>query len=303
MLLDRVARMQERIRSLVQTPGARSFEVDLPQLAERTAPAPPRPGGALGTGARPASENRTQRGPPQRTGNPQMLQPAVQAGLPDGPHPHGLDPAGTRPHPLDAGDVDFLEIGLPGRRRGRGHKTGGDPLGCAFGLRGQGDRQEGGRRAEDLVHSLAEVSPPPQLRLDRNVDAEIKQRSRPYPVAPAHRFHPPAGGVGATLAAAGSGPSKESAPNGMPIRPAARGSQKKTALLGRPRQNDPGFPRVSSLRAPEIGDSGPESAKFCYTCARAVKQRAARCRRRPPEPLPDRLFDETDGPLLLGFPC
>ncbi len=56
----------------------------------------------------------------------------------------------------------------------------------------------------------------------------MEPRSRPPPVAPAHRFPPPAGGVGATLAAAGSGPSKEPAPNRMPIRPAARGDPKRT---------------------------------------------------------------------------
>ncbi len=115
-----------------------------------------------------------------------MLQQAVQAGLPEGPQPHVLDTAGTRPHPLEAGDVDLLEIGRSGRRRGRGHETGGDPLGFAFGLRGQGDRQEGGLRAKDLVDSPTEISP--QLRFDRNVGAEMEPRSLPHPVAPAHRF-------------------------------------------------------------------------------------------------------------------
>ncbi len=83
VVLDRVTMMQERIRSPVPTLGARSLEVDLQQLAERTAPAPPRPGGALGTGARHASENRTQCGPPQRAGHLQMLQ-AGGLGRPSG---------------------------------------------------------------------------------------------------------------------------------------------------------------------------------------------------------------------------
>ncbi len=94
------------------------------------------------------------------------------------------------------------------------------------------------------ISSIRRQRSPPQLRIDRNVGAEMEPRSLPHPVAPAHRFPPPAGGVGATLAATGSGPSKEPAPNRMLIQMAARGLQK-MALLWRPRQNDPCFSRVS----------------------------------------------------------
>ncbi len=179
----------------------------------------------FGSSGRADAENRTPRGPPQRTGHPRRLRPAVPAGLPDGPPPRGLDPAGTRPHPLVAGDVDVPEIDLPGRRKSLRPRDGrrsaglrlrpsraGSPAGR--GTAGGGSRRFAGRGL-----------PTAPARSERRCreGAAFARRTR----SPRHRFPPPAGGPGATLAAAGSGPSKEPAPHVTPIRPPAR-SPKRT---------------------------------------------------------------------------